>query len=111
MTSDELKKLLDDAIEKEAKRWSDPMWGFTIEQGDIKVALRQGAKFSLELLWPLVEALEFYGDEKVNYYMRNDSLDEDGKEDGFVNWTDREVDRGNKARQTLTDLKEKLKGG
>jgi len=53
------------------------------------------------------KVLEFYGDEKVNYYMRNESRDENGKLDGFVNWTDREVDRGERARELLTKLRER----
>ncbi len=60
--------------------------GFTYRDAEVK-ALR--------------EALSFYADHQVNYYMRNDSEDEDGKEDGFVNWTDREVDRGSIAREAL----------
>lgn len=58
------------------------------------------------------EALEFYGDIRVNYYMRNDSFDKNNEPDGFVNWTDREVDRGAKAREVLNKhQKPKSEGG
>lgn len=67
-----------------AKEWARPMWGFTIEQGDIEVAYRKGAKETRKYTYTqdpaiqgLVDALKLIKErtgEPAGYMAANDAL-------------------------------------
>lgn len=55
-----IKEALEKKREQEASKWSEPMWGITIEQGDVRVAHKHGADSMIPHILGLVVALEFY---------------------------------------------------
>lgn len=111
MTLDDLKKLLDEYVNHLSNQYSDQVYEDLNSNWYItKDAFLAGAKFNLELLWPLVEALNFYGNHNFWIAEGIKSLGLQSKRRSIIE-SDVNFCGGKRARQTLADLEQKLKGG